>query len=121
MVLHFFCYILITFLMLSVTLLSMLMILFPALSMIRHLISGNNYNWLLNKSLIYKTLWMRVFPIGEGWGECPPPVKNFVTPPPLPQVDSPPPNFYPSLPPPPPLHKRLIPPPLNNNFQVITQ
>ena len=25
--------------------------------MIRHLICGNNYNWLLNLNLIYKTLW----------------------------------------------------------------
>ena len=35
----------------------MLMILLSNLSMIRHLICGNNYNWLLNLNLIYKILW----------------------------------------------------------------
>ena len=45
--------------MLSVMLLSMLMILLSTLDMIRHLICGNNLNWLLNLILIYETL---------GWG-----------------------------------------------------
>ena len=36
-----------------VILLSMLMI----LSVIRHLICGNNWNWFLNLNLIYETLW----------------------------------------------------------------
>ena len=46
--------------MLSVTLLSMLMMIFSTLNVIRHLICGNNYNWLLNLNLIYKTLdWGR--------------------------------------------------------------
>ena len=27
--------------------------------MIRHLICGNNLNWLLNLNLIYKTLWSK--------------------------------------------------------------
>ena len=45
LVLHFSCYTLMTFLtMLSVILLSMLMILFYILSVIRHLICGNNLN-----------------------------------------------------------------------------
>ena len=59
LVLHFFsCCILMTFLMmLSVILLSMLMILLSILSVIRHLICGNNFNWLLNLNLIYETLW----------------------------------------------------------------
>ena len=58
LVLHFSCYSLMTFLsMLSVILLSMLMILLFILSVIRHLICGNNLNWLLNLNLIYKTLW----------------------------------------------------------------
>ena len=58
LVLHFSYYTLITFLMmLSVILLSMLMILILILSVIRHLICGNNQNWLLNFNLIYKTLW----------------------------------------------------------------
>ena len=43
--------------MLSVILLSMLMILLSILSVIRHLICGNNLNWLLNLNLIYETLW----------------------------------------------------------------
>ena len=46
--------------MLSVILLSMLMILLSILSVIRHLICGNNLNWLLNLNLIYETL---------GWGK----------------------------------------------------
>ena len=36
---------------------SMLMILFSVLSVIKHLICGNNLNWLLNLNLIYETLW----------------------------------------------------------------
>ena len=57
LVLHFSYYTLMTFLMmLSVILLSKLMILF-ILSVIRHLICGNNLNWLLSLNLIYKTLW----------------------------------------------------------------
>ena len=58
LVLHFSYYKLMTFLMmLSLLLLSMLMILLSALSVIRHLICGNNKNWLLNLNLIYETLW----------------------------------------------------------------
>ena len=58
LVLHFSYYTLMTFLMmLSVILLSMLMILLSILSVIRHLICGNNLNWLLNLNLIYETLW----------------------------------------------------------------
>ena len=54
-------YTLIIFLMmLSVILLSMLMILLSILSVIRHLICGNNLNWLLNFNLIYETLWTGV-------------------------------------------------------------
>ena len=50
-------YTLITFLMmLSVILLYMLMILTCILRVIRHLICGNNLNWLLNLNLIYETL-----------------------------------------------------------------
>ena len=61
LVLHFCCYTLMTFLiMLSVILLSMLMILLFILSVIRHLICGNNLNWLLNLNLIYETLWAGV-------------------------------------------------------------
>ena len=53
LVLHFPYYTLMTFLMmLSVILLSMLMILLSILSVIRHLICGNNLNWLLNLNLI---------------------------------------------------------------------
>ena len=53
LVLHFSYYILMTFLMmLSEVLLSMLMVLLSTLSVIRHLICGNNYNWLLNLNLI---------------------------------------------------------------------
>ena len=61
LVLHFSYYKLMTFLkMLSVILLSMLMILLSILSVIRHLICGNNLNWLLNLNLIYQTLWTGV-------------------------------------------------------------
>ena len=60
-VLHFSYYTLITFLMmLYVILLSMLMILLSILSAMRHLICGNNLNWLLNLNLIYETLWTGV-------------------------------------------------------------
>ena len=41
----------------SVILVSMLLILLSILSVIRHLICGNNLKWLLNLDLIYKTLW----------------------------------------------------------------
>ena len=59
--LHFSCYTLMPFLMmLFVILLSMLMILLSILSVIRHLICGNNLNWLLNLNLIYETLWTGV-------------------------------------------------------------
>ena len=58
LVLHFSYYTLMTFLMmLSVILLSMLMILLSTLNVIKNLICGNNYNWLLNFNLIYETLW----------------------------------------------------------------
>ena len=46
--------------MLSVILISMLMVLLSIVSVIRHLIIGNNLNWILNLSLIYETL---------GWGK----------------------------------------------------
>ena len=61
LVLHFTYYTLRTFMMmLSVILLSMLMILLSIVSVIRHLICGNNSNWLLNLNLIYETLdWGR--------------------------------------------------------------
>ena len=50
-----------TFLMmLSVILPSMLMILLSILSVIGHLICGNNLNWFLKLNLIYKTLWTGV-------------------------------------------------------------
>ena len=58
LILHFSYYTLLTFLtMLSVILLSMLTILVSILSVIRHLICGNNLNWLLKLNLIYQTLW----------------------------------------------------------------
>ena len=61
LVLHLFCCVLMTFLtMLSVKLLSMLMILLFILSVTRHLICGNNLNWLLNLNLIYERLWTGV-------------------------------------------------------------
>ena len=57
-VLHFSYYTLMTFLMmLSVVLLYVLNLLLSILSLIRHLISGNNQNWLLNLNLIQETLW----------------------------------------------------------------
>ena len=43
--------------MLSVILLYMLMLLISTLSVIRHLICGNNLNWLLNLNLIYEKMW----------------------------------------------------------------
>ena len=59
--LRFSCYTLMTFrTMLSMTLLSMLTILLSIASLIRHLICGNNLNWLLNLNLIYETLWTGV-------------------------------------------------------------
>ena len=61
LVLHFSCCILMTFLMVSsVIFLSMLIILLSILTVIRHLICGNNFNWLLNLNLIYETLWTGV-------------------------------------------------------------
>ena len=58
LVLHFSYYTLMTFLMmLSVILLSVLMILPSILSVIGHLICGNNLNWMLNLNPIYETLW----------------------------------------------------------------
>ena len=59
-----------TFLMLSVILPSMLMILVSTLSVIRHLICGNNWNWLLNLNLIYETVdwskkWLVDFNAGK--------------------------------------------------------
>ena len=42
---------------LSVILLPMLMILLSTLSIISHLIHGNNWNWPLKVNLIHKTLW----------------------------------------------------------------
>ena len=56
LVLHFSYYTLMTFLMmLFVILPSMLMILLSILSVIGHLICGNNLNWLLKLNLIYET------------------------------------------------------------------
>ena len=60
LVLHFSYYTLMIFLMLSVILLSMLIILLSILSVIGHLICGNNFNWLLNLNLIDETRWTRV-------------------------------------------------------------
>ena len=61
LVLHFSYYTLMIFLtMLSLILLSMLMIVLSILSVIRHLVCGNNLNWLLNLNLIYETLWTGV-------------------------------------------------------------
>ena len=71
LVLHLFYYTSMTFqMMLSATLLSMLMILLSVLSAIRHLICGNNLNWLLNLNLIYETLdwdrkWLVDFSAGK--------------------------------------------------------
>ena len=57
LVLPFPCYTLMSFLaMLSVILLSMLIILLFIISVIRHLICGNDLNWLLNLNLIYERL-----------------------------------------------------------------
>ena len=59
--LHFSYYTLMIFLTKSsVILLSMLNILLSILCVIRHLICGNNLDWLLNLNLVYKTLWTRV-------------------------------------------------------------
>ena len=71
LVLHFFYFKLMIFLMmLSVILLSMLMILLSILSVIRHLICGNNLNWLLNLNLIYKTLdWGKKWLVGFNAGK----------------------------------------------------
>ena len=56
--LHFSYHTLMTFLMmLSVILWSVLMILLSIISVIRHLVCGNNLNWLLNLNLVYETLW----------------------------------------------------------------
>ena len=70
LVLHFPYYILMTLLiMLSVILLSVLMILLSTVGVIRHLISLNNYSWLVNLNLIYKTLcglnWLVDFNAGK--------------------------------------------------------
>ena len=46
--------------MLSVILQSMLMILLSILSVMRHLICGNNLNFLLNLNLNYEALWTGV-------------------------------------------------------------
>ena len=43
--------------MLSVILLSMLIMRLSILSVIMHLVCGNNLNWLLNLNLTYETLW----------------------------------------------------------------
>ena len=60
LVLHFPYYTLIAFLnMLYVLLLSMLMVLLSTLMKIKHLICGNNQNFLLNLNLIVKTLQTR--------------------------------------------------------------
>ena len=73
LVLHFSYYTLTTFLMmmtLSVILPSMLIILLSILSVIGHLICGNNLNWLLNLNLIYETVdwgkkWLVHFNAGK--------------------------------------------------------
>ena len=62
--LHFSYYTLMTILMmLSVILPSMLIILLSILTVIRHLICGNNFNWVLNLNLIYENL------ITMDWGK----------------------------------------------------
>ena len=66
----FLQYIMTFLMMLSVILLSVLMILLAILSVIRHLICGNNLNWLLNLNLIYETLdwgkkWLVDFNAGK--------------------------------------------------------
>ena len=68
LVLHFFCYTLMT--MLSVILLSVLMNLLSILSGITHLICGNNLSWRLSLNLIYETLdwgkkWLIDFNVGK--------------------------------------------------------
>ena len=69
--LHFSCYTLMVFLMmLSMVSLSMLIIVLSILSLIKHLICGNNLNWLLNLNLINKTLdwgkkWLSDFNVGK--------------------------------------------------------
>ena len=61
LVLHFSYYTLMTFLMmLSMILPSTLMILLLILSVVGHLICGNNLNWVLNLNLIYETRWTGV-------------------------------------------------------------
>ena len=55
--LHLSKYTLMIFMMLCVILLSMPMILLSNLTVIRHMICGNNYSWLLNLNLIYEKLW----------------------------------------------------------------
>ena len=61
LLLHFcYCTLMIFLMMVSMILLSMLMILLSIVSVIKHLICGNNLNWLLNLNLIYKTLWTGV-------------------------------------------------------------
>ena len=61
LVLHFSYYTSMTFLIiLSVILPSVLMLLLSILSVIEHLICGNNLNWLLNLNLIYETRWTGV-------------------------------------------------------------
>ena len=71
LVLHFSYYTLMIFLMmLSLILLSMLIILLFILSVIGHLICGNNLNWLLSSNLIYETLdwgkkWLVDFNAGK--------------------------------------------------------
>ena len=58
LILNLSFYTLMTFLMmLSVILLSMLMMLPSILNLIRHLICGDNLNYLFNLNLIYETLW----------------------------------------------------------------
>ena len=62
--LHFSYYTLMTILMmLSVILPSMLIILLSILTVIRHLICGNNFSWVLNLNLIYENL------ITVDWGK----------------------------------------------------
>ena len=62
--LHFSYYTLMTILMmLSVILPSMLIILLSILTVIRHLICDNNFNWVLNLNLIYENL------ITVDWGK----------------------------------------------------
>ena len=53
---HLFYYTLMIQMLLSVIWLSMLIMLLSTLSVVTHLICGNNYNWLLNSNLINKTL-----------------------------------------------------------------